>query len=134
MYVPAICSVATWTAYATNRDSTGNSSTEGGFGCREWGCYLQSPSAPPYIDITSYQNKVLTFVRLSAGDGLTFPKPVIGKVLDTWLCLYDRPDNEAPGVIPDISVWAKAQLAGSCRQSGLPMFVDKARKVGEFVD
>jgi hypothetical protein len=134
MYVPAICSVTDMDGrYKQGFDR--NSSTEGGFGCREWGYYLQSP-AHPYIDITSYQ-KQGAYIRPVVGWGrFDIPaKPVIGKVLDTWLCLYDCPDDEAPGVIPDISAWAeKRNWPIPKPPKRLPMFVEKARKAGEFVD
>ena len=75
-----------------------NSSTEGGFGCREWGYAYRVQRTPTS---TSLPPKQGAYIRPVVGWGrFDIPaKPVIGKVLDTWLCLYDCPDNEAPGVI-----------------------------------
>lgn len=134
IYVPAICTITDMEArYKKGFDKNGVAS--GNFGCREWGYYLQSREHP-YIDITSYQ-KQGAYIRPVVGWGrFDIPaKPVIGKVLDTWLCLYDCPDDEAPGVIPDISAWAeKRNWPIPKPPKRLPMFVDKARKAGEFVD
>lgn len=80
------------------------------FGCREWGYQLYDDSRP-YIDVTSYTKKTKshphgTYIRDFTGWGrIGDKKPVIGKDADTWYCLYDCPNDEAPGPISDIKAW-----------------------------
>lgn len=85
------------------------------FGCREWAYQLRDPDRP-YIDITSYFiPKTLdpdgpgTYVRQTTFGwfGFDMPlKPVIGKQKDKWYCFFACPDGQAPGLIPNIGVWA----------------------------
>lgn len=82
-------------------------------GCREWAYQLYAPDRP-YIDITSYVPKrldpngpgayieeIIGWARF--GDH----KPVIGLHRKTWYCLHDCPSGSEPGIIPDITAWAR---------------------------
>ena len=63
------------------------------------------------------------------------PKPVIGKHGKAWVCLHECPKGEAPGIIPDIKAWAKANNWSIPKQpKRQPMFPDLEFKRGEFVD
>lgn len=126
-----------------------------GFGCREWGYYLKSEEQP-YIDVTSYQHKLRnvrgsmdpvtgktiwletnTYIRDFIGWGRfdIAAKPVIGNFENTWVCLHECPDGEAPGVIPDIKEWVKKRgWPLPKRPKKQPMFPDVERKPGDFVD
>jgi hypothetical protein len=134
IYVPAICTLFDLNErYKKSFDI--NSSVNGNFGCREWGFYLQSPDHP-YIDVTSYQKQGMS-IRPFIGWGRfdIQPKPVIGKMGDTWLCLHDCPDKELPGVIADIRAWtAKHGWPMPQRPKKMPIFPDHQRKAGGFVD
>lgn len=139
-YIPAICS-------HTNRDdkrykkgfSAKSYSKNGNFGCREWGYYLQSDKHP-YIDVTSYgKDKYgpFSYIRPVIGWGRfdVPPKPVIGKHGKVWVCLHECPNGEAPGIIPDIKAWAKANNWPVPKPpKKQPMFPDREFKRGEFVD
>lgn len=77
----------------------------GGFGCREWTAQLYAADRP-YFDVTSYSGQrafIGQFVGWSRFEDP--PKPVIGRQGDTWLCLYDCPPGEKPGVIKNIKAW-----------------------------
>lgn len=82
-------------------------------GCREWAYQLYAPDRP-YIDVTSYVPKhldpngpgayieeIIGWARF--GDH----KPVIGLHRATWYCLHDCPGGSEPGIIPDITAWAR---------------------------
>jgi hypothetical protein len=148
-YVPAICTADDEERY--RKGFSGNTVT-GGFGCREWGYYLQNPDYP-YIDITSYQwgedyskkpNKQgkyplqrETYIRPVIGWGRfdVTPKPVIGRHGTNWICLYECPNGDAPGIIPDIKAWAtKNGWPVPKTPKKMPMFPDRQYKQGEFVD
>lgn len=78
----------------------------GGFGCREWSAQMQDDDRP-YIDVTSYYQNgyhvIDSFVGWSAFGKKA--KPVIGKHINTWVCLHECPNGEAPGIIPNIHAW-----------------------------
>lgn len=108
------------------------------FGCREWAYQLYDP-ARPYIDVTSYVPKdadypdgsyIREFIGWSRFDD---KKPVIGKEGKTWVCLHDCPNGDKPGVIPDISAWAKKNgWAVPTSPSKMPMFPDPPGKAGSY--
>jgi hypothetical protein len=153
IYTPAVCS----SSDMRNRYVKGFIAEYGisGFGCREWGYYLKSEQHP-YIDVTSYQKEmstVLTGVDPVKNRYISFKtnthildfigwgrfdiaaKPVIGNFENTWVCLHECPDGEAPGVIPDIKEWTKKRgWALPKRPKKQPMFPDVARKPGDFID
>ncbi|WP_434516299.1 hypothetical protein AB6Q56_06615 [Dechloromonas sp. ARDL1] len=114
-------------------------STGGSFGCREWSYYLQSDKHP-YIDVTSYgkdQFGPYSYIRPILGWGRFDipPKPVIGKHGKVWVCLHECPNGEAPGIIPDIKAWAKANNWPVPKPpKKQPMFPDREFKRGEFID
>lgn len=114
-------------------------STGGSFGCRKWSYYLQSDKYP-YIDVTSYgkgQFGPYSYIRPILGWGRFDipPKPVIGKHGKVWVCLHECPNGEAPGIIPDIKAWAKANAWPVPKPpKKQPMFPDREFKRGEFVD
>ena len=63
------------------------------------------------------------------------PKPVIGKAFDTWVCFYECPNGEAPGIISNIKAWAKANSWPVPKPpKKQPMFPDREFKRGEFID
>lgn len=138
-YTPAICTLFDTDArygrykkgYAADKLDQ-----EGNFGCREWGYYLQNPDIP-YIDVTSYGKDKTTYVRPVIGWGRfdTPPKPVIGKHGKVWVCLHECPNGEAPGIIPNIGLWAARNGWPAPRQpKKQPMFPDRQFKPGEVMD
>jgi hypothetical protein len=151
-YIPAICTqVDMERRYVKGFKSD---SINGGFGCREWGYYLRSDEHP-YIDVTSYekQSEVIDETDPVTGKSKVYstyshirpvlgwgrfdvpPKPVIGNFENTWVCLHECPDGDAPGPIPDIKAWAtKRGWALPKRPKKQPMFPDPDRKPGEFDD
>ena len=79
----------------------------GDFGCREWTAQLFNDQRP-YIDVTTYTkrgNFIGEFVGWSRFKDAI--KPVIGLNGKTWLCLYECPIGEQPGVIGDIKAWTR---------------------------
>lgn len=111
-------------------------SVDGNFGCREWGYYLQNNEIP-YIDVTSYGKDKTTYIRPVIGWGRfdVPPKPIIGKHGKVWVCLHECPDGDAPGIIPNIKVWAKKHGWPVPKQPvKQPMFPDSQFKPGELVD
>lgn len=135
-FTPAICSASDmeWRykkSYAIDRFSF-----EGNFGCREWAYYLQHDDIP-YIDVTSYGKDKSTYIRPVLGWGRfdTPSKPVIGKHGAAWVCLHECPNGEAPGIIPNIAIWAaKNGWPAPKPPKKQPMFPDRPLKRGEFVD
>ena len=104
------------------------------FGCREWAHQLYDEKRP-YIDVTAYSlpdtdgviGKFIGWAR--TGD----KKPVIGKQSSVWLCLHDCPDNEKPGVIPDIKVWAaKRGWSVPLPPTKAPTFPDLPAESGSY--
>src|SRR5574343_376571 len=141
-YTPAIClySEVPLFQYKNGRYAKGFAADKldqlGNFGCREWAYYLQSDKHP-YIDVTSYGKDKSTYIRPLLGWGRfnTPPKPVIGKHGKVWVCLHECPNGEAPGIIPDIKAWAKANGWPVPKPpKKQPMFPDRPYKQGEFVD
>lgn len=139
-YIPAICSHTNGDDERYKKGFSAKSySKNGNFGCREWGYYLQSDKHP-YIDVTSYgKDKYgpFSYIRPVIGWGRfdTPPKPVIGKHGKTWVCLHECPNSEAPGIIPDITAWAKANNWPVPKPpKRQPMFPDREFKRGEFID
>jgi hypothetical protein len=139
-YIPAICSHTNGDDERYKKGFSAKSySTNGNFGCREWGYYLQSDKHP-YIDVTSYgKDKYgpFSYIRPVIGWGRFDipPKPVIGKHGKVWVCLHECPNGEAPGIIPDIKAWAKANNWPVPKPpKKQPMFPDREFKRGEFVD
>jgi hypothetical protein len=148
-YVPAICTADDEGRY---KASFQGSTVTGNFGCREWGYYLMN-SDYPYIDVTSYQWGVdytkkpdrrgkyplqrETFIRPVIGWGRfdVPPKPVIGRHGTNWVCLYECPNGDAPGIIPDINAWAaRSGWPAPKVPKSMPLFPDKSHKRGELVD
>lgn len=77
----------------------------GDVGCREWTAQLYQRERP-YIDITTYTDDGNFIGSLVGWSRFRDPpKPVIGQHGATWLCLYECPAGERPGVIPDIRAW-----------------------------
>jgi hypothetical protein len=108
---------------------------EGGFGCREFGYYLRSEDHP-YIDVTSYEESG-PYIRPFIGWGRfdIAPKPIIGNHLGTWVCLYECPDGQKPGIIPNIDAWASKRgwpVPKPPKQQ--PLFPDPKGSPGSFVD
>lgn len=141
-YTPAIClnSEVPLFQYKNGRYTKGFAADKfdqlGNFGCREWAYYLQSDKYP-YIDVTSYGKDKTTYIRPVLGWSRfdTPPKPVIGKHGNVWVCLHECPNGEAPGIIPDIKIWAKANDWPVPKPpKKQPMFPDREYKRGEFVD
>lgn len=144
-YTPAIClnSEVPLFQYKNGRYAKGfkssSVSSEGNFGCREWAYYLQNDKYP-YIDVTSYgkdQFGPYSYIRPVLGWGRfdVPPKPVIGKHGNVWVCLHECPNGEAPGIIPDIKAWAKANAWPVPKPpKKQPMFPDRVYKRGEFID
>ncbi|SFZ77394.1 hypothetical protein [Chitinimonas taiwanensis] len=149
-YIPAICSMGDM----ERRYKPGFKAayTHGNFGCREWGYYLQNDQFP-YIDVTSYQweddydkptNKKGEYPQMLVARILPVigwgrfdvpSKPVIGKQIDTWVCLHECPDSEAPGIIPDIKAWAaKRGWPVPLPPEKMPLFPDREYQRGEFID
>ena len=83
----------------------------GTFGCREWAYQLYDPDRP-YIDVTSYmpakvKSEYRTYIRDFIGWArFGDKKPVIGRHGNDWYCLFDCPNDEPPGHIEDIKLWA----------------------------
>jgi hypothetical protein len=146
LFTPAICNGLDMAAHF--HDKTGryikgyaadSLDQNGNFGCREWGYYLQSDEFP-YIDVTSYgKDKYgpFSYIRPILGWGRFDipPKPVIGKHGDVWVCLHECPNGEAPGIIPNIKLWAARNgWPAPKRPKKQPMFPDRQYKHGEFID
>ena len=81
-------------------------------GCREWAYQIKDPGRP-YIDVTSYIPERFdphgpgTYIHETIGWArFEDHKPVIGKQENDWYCLHDCPNNDQPGIIPDINAWA----------------------------
>lgn len=139
-YIPAICSMTHGDDARYKKGFSAKSySTNGNFGCREWGYYLQSDKHP-YIDVTSYGKDEFgsfSYIRPVIGWGrFDVPsKPVIGKHGKVWVCLHECPNGEAPGIIPDVKAWAKANGWPVPKPpKKQPMFPDREFKHGEFID
>jgi hypothetical protein len=101
-FSPAVCEGADGRRYSASWDKDDYA---GGFGCREWTAQLYD-SDRPYIDVTSYASDgpfIGQFVGWSRFEDPS--KPVIGLQGHTWLCLYDCPAGEKPGVIADMTAW-----------------------------
>lgn len=120
--------------YAANRYSS-----DGNFGCREWGYYLNNPEYP-YIDVTSYGKDKFgkfSYIRPVIGwrQFTDDPKPVIGKHGKVWVCLHDCPNGEAPGIIPNIRLWAARNGWPEPKPpKKLPLFPEPNFKPGEMLD
>lgn len=108
------------------------------FGCREW-AYQLYDSERPYIDVTSYElgskgkptkgqlREFMGWARF--GDN----KPVIGQHEGDWYCLHDCPGGDAPGLIPDIKVWAKRfDWHAPVPPTRVPTFPDPPAKSGTY--
>lgn len=141
-YTPAICEAdeIPWFQSKHGRYTKGFAADKldqlGNFGCREWSYYLQSDKHH-YIDVTSYGKDKTTYIRPILGWGRfdIAPKPVIGKHGSVWVCLHECPNGEAPGIIPDIKAWAKANNWPVPKPpKKQPMFPDRPYKPGEFID
>ena len=136
VFMPAICSQEDMNERYRKGFSATDISIDGNFGCREWSHYLHSEGMP-YIDITSYAKDKSTYIRPVIGWGRfdVPPKPVIGKHGNVWVCLHECPNGEAPGIIPDIKAWAaKNGWPVPKRPKKMPLFPDKPRKPGTFID
>ena len=105
-FAPAVCDIDDFQRYRKGW-KVERYSPSGNFGCREWTDQLHDYERP-YIDVTSYE-KEGTFIKEFTGWSRFTdpPKPVIGRNDKTWLCLFDCPGGDAPGVIADIAAWAK---------------------------
>lgn len=135
-YIPAICSMEDMDERYKEGFSAKSYSVDGNFGCREWGYYLQNPQIP-YIDVTSYGSDNSTYIRPVTGWGRfdVPPKPVIGKHGDVWVCLHECPNGEAPGIIPNIRLWAARNGWPEPKPpKHQPMFTDRGTKRGESND
>ncbi|HJV85621.1 MAG TPA: hypothetical protein VJ698_09095 [Noviherbaspirillum sp.] len=109
LFSPALCSLSDDHRYQKHfsRDFVSRYSSDGNFGCREWTYQLYDHDRP-YIDMTSYQKDGAYIKELIGWSRFEDPpKPVIGKHDKTWYCLYECPNGEAAGVIPDIAAWSK---------------------------
>ena len=136
VYIPAICTLHDMNERYKKVYAADRLDVDGNFGCREWGYYLQNPEIP-YIDVTSYGKDKSTYIRPVIGWGRfdVPPKPVIGKHGNVWVCLHECPNGEAPGIIPDIKAWAaKNGWPVPKRPKKMPLFPDKPRKPGAFID
>lgn len=101
-FSPAVCSIVDDRRY---QDDWSQASASGGFGCREWTAQLYD-AGRPYIDVTSYGPAGPFIGEFVGWSRFTDPhKPVIGLHHLTWICLYDCPTGEKPGVIKDIRAW-----------------------------
>lgn len=101
-FSPAVCNIVDDRRY---QDGWPQDSASGGFGCREWTAQLYD-AGRPYIDVTSYGPDGPFIGEFVGWSRFTDPhKPVIGLHRMTWLCLYDCPGGEKPGVIKDIKAW-----------------------------
>jgi hypothetical protein len=101
---PAPCTILDGWRY---QDDWKSGRYPGDFGCREWTAQLFNDDRP-YIDVTTYTkrgNFIGQFVGWSRFEDA--PKPIIGMNGKTWLCLYECPDGEPPGVIADIKAWTR---------------------------
>lgn len=79
----------------------------GDFGCREWTASLYRWQQQ-YIDVTTYTRHGNFIGKFMGWSRFSDPrKPVIGMHGKLWFCLYDCPDGEAPGAIPDIRYWVQ---------------------------
>ncbi len=135
-YVPAICSMVDMDERYKKGFAAKSYSVDGNFGCREWGYYLQNPQIP-YIDVTSYGSDKSTYIRPVTGWGRfdVPPKPVIGKHGDVWVCLHECPNGEAPGIIPNIRLWAARNGWPEPRPpKRQPLFPDREFKPGQLLD
>jgi hypothetical protein len=116
---PAVCDGTERYRYDT--DDPHNKEYVGGFGCREWSAQMQDDDRP-YIDVTSYYENdyhvIDSFIGWSAFGRKE--KPVIGKHFNTWICLHECPNGEAPGVIRNIEAWSE--------RHGLPLPKPPARQ------
>lgn len=150
-YSPTICSGLFGDSLSPNdsgRYVVGSKpGSDGYFGCREWAAQLYD-SNRPYIDVTSYemsedysQDKIkkgkrkgkyplipATYVRPFIGFSRYQdpPKPVIGNHKGTWACFNDCPDDDAPGIIPDIQAWvARHHWPMPTKPKNVREFMDK---------
>jgi hypothetical protein len=123
IFSPAVCDVIDRAfRYGAAWESGG---FRGDVGCREWTAQLYD-SDRPYIDVTTYATGGNFIGRLVGWSRFEDPpKPVIGQQGKTWLCLYECPAGEKPGVIKDIAAWT--------RKHGFPMPV-RPKKQPEFPD
>lgn len=110
------------------------------FGCREWAHQLGDPGRP-YIDVTSYIPRRLdpdgsgTYIRDSIGWArFSDPKkPIIGKHENDWYCLHECPNDDKPGLITDITAWAKKQGWPAPKPpTRIPVFPDPPAKSGGY--
>ena len=108
------------------------------FGCREWAYQLYNDERP-YIDVTSYirEGKVYpkyTYIREFIGWArFGDKKPVIGKHEKDWYCLHDCPNDEQPGLIPNIKTWAsKNGWSVPKPPTKAPTFLDPPAKSGTY--
>jgi hypothetical protein len=107
---PALCTEDDAEHYEETED---NGSEASYFGCVEWAKQLYT-AEQPYIDVTSYTDEGPFIKHFMGWSRFTdTPKPVIGLNDDIWMCLYNCPNGELPGVIKDIAVWT--------RRHGLPL-------------
>lgn len=113
---PALCSTTDSHRYSNDWDKSGAS---GNVGCREWAAQLYAKK--PYINVTNYSKKG-NFIGQLVGWARfeDRPTPVIGMQGNQWLCLYECPAGEQPGVIPDIQKWT--------RKYGFPMPVQPVKQ------
>lgn len=108
------------------------------FGCREW-AYQLYDSERPYIDVTSYEptskgkapkgyiREFMGWARL--GDN----KPIIGQHEGDWYCLHECPGGDKPGLIPDITSWAKRfDWHVPVPPTRVPTFPDPPAKSGTY--
>jgi len=131
---PALCDEREMPTPANKKDSAYRYSakidpeqyTRGTFGCREW-AYQLYDNKRSYIDVTSYLRTpwIYSFLGWARTED---KKPVIGLRRETWICLFDCPNGEQPGPIPDIAVWAaKNGWEPPQRPKKVPLFPDPAR-------
>jgi len=101
-FSPSVCSPTDIRRYEAGWDIE---NYIGNFGCREWTSQLYARDQP-YIDVTSYASHGIFIGDLVGWSRFDDPpKPVIGRHGKTWLCLYECPAGEKPGVIPNIKAW-----------------------------
>lgn len=144
-WAPAICDYNT-TPNPFSRDSLSylygpkysGHAHQGTFGCREWAYQLYDPGRP-YIDVTSYmprhvESDYRTYIRDFIGWArFGDKKPVIGRHGDDWYCLFDCPNDEPPGHIPDIKLWAaKNGWPAPKPPTRSPTFPDPPLKQGTY--
>lgn len=110
----------------------------GTFGCREWAYQLYDPGRP-YIDVTSYipghiKSDYRTYIRDFIGWArFGDRKPVIGRHGEDWYCLFDCPNDEPPGHIPNIKLWAaKNGWPAPKPPTRSPTFPDPPLKQGTY--